>query len=204
MAEITRQQLMLALIQAGERPRLAGLDLSGLKLTTLNLSKADLKGADMSGASLEWADLGEADYQGQYHDAYLVALGSAPQTCRPARPMEDTEDAVDKGSCPQGTCRVRLPFDAGGRPASGNPVGGGEQVGRAVVPLRRGAPRRTKPAPRQSGVHPHGGGKAAPRRPRGPEPLPLRPVRRDLRSGRTRALHRFGRAQADHAQLLGG
>ena len=58
MGEITRQQLMLALIQAGERPRLAGLDLSGLKLATLNLSKADLKGADMSGASLEWADLG--------------------------------------------------------------------------------------------------------------------------------------------------
>ena len=53
MAEITREQLILALIQAGERPRLAGLDLSGLKLTALNLSKADLKGADLSGASLD-------------------------------------------------------------------------------------------------------------------------------------------------------
>ena len=49
MAEITRKELILALIACGtsEYPRLAGLDLSGLDLSMMNLYRADLKHSNL-------------------------------------------------------------------------------------------------------------------------------------------------------------
>jgi len=61
MAEITREELVLALIGAGDHPRLGGLDLSDLDMTGLDLSGANLGGADLSGADLSMADLSVAE-----------------------------------------------------------------------------------------------------------------------------------------------
>ena len=63
MAEITRKELMLALIGAGDHPHLSGLDLSNLVIPGLdlgggNLFQANLIGADLSEArSLKGATL---------------------------------------------------------------------------------------------------------------------------------------------------
>ena len=42
MAEITRKELMLALISAGDHPHLSGLDLSDLVIPGLDLSGGNL------------------------------------------------------------------------------------------------------------------------------------------------------------------
>ena len=47
MAEITRKELILALIQAGTNPRIAGVDMSALDMTRLNLEGGNLRGANM-------------------------------------------------------------------------------------------------------------------------------------------------------------
>jgi len=53
MAEITRKELMLALISAGDHPHLSGLDLSDLVIPGLDLSGADLSEArSLKGATL--------------------------------------------------------------------------------------------------------------------------------------------------------
>jgi len=61
MAEITRKELVLTLINAGDHPRLRGLDLSDLDMTGLDLNGANLSGANLSGADLSVADLSVAD-----------------------------------------------------------------------------------------------------------------------------------------------
>jgi uncharacterized protein YjbI with pentapeptide repeats len=61
MAEITRKELVLALISAGDHPRLRGLDLSDLDMSGLDLNGANLTGANLSGANLSVADLSVAD-----------------------------------------------------------------------------------------------------------------------------------------------
>ena len=66
MAEMTRKELVLALIGAGAHPRLGGLDLSdldmaGLTLNGADLSKANLGGANLGGAGLYQANLLQAD-----------------------------------------------------------------------------------------------------------------------------------------------
>ncbi len=79
MAEITRRELVLALIQIHEdlKPRLSGVDLSGLDLSYLNLSGADLGAANLEGANLKGinltnAFLGGANLQNaDLTDAYL-------------------------------------------------------------------------------------------------------------------------------------
>src|SRR5258706_13082191 len=47
MAEISRKDLILALIGASTNPRIAGTDLSALDMTRLNLEGANLRGANM-------------------------------------------------------------------------------------------------------------------------------------------------------------
>ena len=48
MAEITRKELMLALISAGDHPHLSGLDLSDADLSQADLSETrSLKGATL-------------------------------------------------------------------------------------------------------------------------------------------------------------
>ena len=44
MGEITRKELVLALIGASSKPRLAGVDLSALNLHRLDLEGANLRG----------------------------------------------------------------------------------------------------------------------------------------------------------------
>ena len=57
MAEITREQLILALIAAGPNPRLAGVDLTALDLKRLSLEGANVRGANLQGANLQEAIL---------------------------------------------------------------------------------------------------------------------------------------------------
>ena len=52
MAEITRKELILALISAGDHLRLGGLDLTGLDLSEIDLSGADLHHINLSAANL--------------------------------------------------------------------------------------------------------------------------------------------------------
>ena len=47
MAEISRKDLILALLGAGTNPRIAGVDLSALDMTRLNLEGSNLRGANM-------------------------------------------------------------------------------------------------------------------------------------------------------------
>ena len=63
MAEITRRELVLALIGAGDHPRLRGLDLSDLDMTGLNLNGAVLSGANLRGADLSYASLRGASWR---------------------------------------------------------------------------------------------------------------------------------------------
>jgi len=58
MAEITRKELILALISAGDQPRLGSLDLTGL---------------DLSGADLHHINLSAANLQGVYLSIDVVA-----------------------------------------------------------------------------------------------------------------------------------
>ncbi|HEX2907529.1 MAG TPA: pentapeptide repeat-containing protein, partial [Phototrophicaceae bacterium] len=51
MAEISRKELVLSLIQAGANPRLAGVDLSALDMTRVSLEGANLRGANMQAAT---------------------------------------------------------------------------------------------------------------------------------------------------------
>ena len=72
MAEITRKELALALIAAGDHPRLAGMDLSGLNMRSFDLHGADLSEANLSGADLRGANLYKAvlrgvDLRGAHH-----------------------------------------------------------------------------------------------------------------------------------------
>jgi len=64
VAEITRKELVLALIAAGQNPRLMGLDLSGLDLSGLALHRANLARANLSHANLIMANLFEANLTG--------------------------------------------------------------------------------------------------------------------------------------------
>ena len=54
MAEITRKELLLALIGSGDRPRLSGLDLGGLDLAEIDLRGANLRNAKLGGADLSY------------------------------------------------------------------------------------------------------------------------------------------------------
>jgi len=58
MAEITRKELILALISAGDQPRLGSLDLTGL---------------DLSGADLHHINLSAANLQGIYPSIDMLA-----------------------------------------------------------------------------------------------------------------------------------
>jgi len=79
MAEITRDDLMTLLNNAGKYPQLVNWDLSGLDMTDLdlqnvnlqrsslknvNLQGSDLKGADLRNANLNGANLEDADLRG--------------------------------------------------------------------------------------------------------------------------------------------
>ena len=86
MAELTRKELLLALISAGDRPRFSGLDLSGLDLAELDLRGANFINTKLGRADLSLADLSEA------------------QWCRPACGGVGKRDyagwhAVRRGSC---------------------------------------------------------------------------------------------------------
>ena len=63
MAEITRKELILALV-AADYPRLSGVDLSGLDMRGLHLERASFLGANLSGADLRGARLKLARFQG--------------------------------------------------------------------------------------------------------------------------------------------
>ena len=69
MAEITRKELVLALIGVSieGNPRLRGLDLSGLDMNGLNLIGADLCKTDLHKANLRGANL-----RGANHNKYTV------------------------------------------------------------------------------------------------------------------------------------
>ena len=60
MAEITRKELVLALIGAAEYPRLAGVDLSNAILHGANLQGANLQNATITGVKFDektvWPD----------------------------------------------------------------------------------------------------------------------------------------------------
>ncbi len=60
MAEVTRKEIVLALVSAGDRPRLRHLDLSNLDMSGLSLSHADLTSANLNGANLAGALLDSA------------------------------------------------------------------------------------------------------------------------------------------------
>ncbi len=62
-------------LHPGDRPALAGADLSGRRLDGIDLSGADLQGASLSGAWLRGADLRKADLTGA--DLRLAVLGGA-------------------------------------------------------------------------------------------------------------------------------
>ena len=55
--EISRKELILALIPAGTNPRLAGVNLSVLDLTRLDLSGANMRGCNLQAATLREAIL---------------------------------------------------------------------------------------------------------------------------------------------------
>ena len=62
MAEITRKELILALVGA-DYPKLSGVDLAGLDMRGLHLERASFIGADLSGADLRGARLKLARFQ---------------------------------------------------------------------------------------------------------------------------------------------
>lgn len=87
MAEITRQQLILALAatpseREGIHGRLAGVDLSGLDLSRLNLSRLDLSRASFKGCRLVEANFdhscaNDADFTGaDLSGAYLHCMAA--------------------------------------------------------------------------------------------------------------------------------
>jgi uncharacterized protein YjbI with pentapeptide repeats len=57
MAEINRQQLILALVAAGPNPRLAGVDLTALDMHRLNLEGAIMRGVVAQACNLQEAIL---------------------------------------------------------------------------------------------------------------------------------------------------
>lgn len=63
MAEITRKELILALVGA-DYPKLAGVDLSGLDMRGLHLERATFVGANLRGADLRGARLKLARFRG--------------------------------------------------------------------------------------------------------------------------------------------
>lgn len=63
-AELTRQELLMALVNAGDRPRLSGLDLNELDLAEVDLRSANLCNTQLGRADLRLADLAEADLTG--------------------------------------------------------------------------------------------------------------------------------------------
>jgi uncharacterized protein YjbI with pentapeptide repeats len=57
MAEMTRKELIVALISAGDHPRLSGLDLTGLDLSEIDLNGVNLRNTRLSEADSEWRGL---------------------------------------------------------------------------------------------------------------------------------------------------
>ena len=55
MAEISRKELVLALIGAGSRPRLAGIDLGAIDLHRLDFEGANMRGVRMAASNLQEA-----------------------------------------------------------------------------------------------------------------------------------------------------
>ena len=57
MAEITRKELILALVPAGATPRLSGVDLTALDMTRLDMNGSNLRGSKLAAATLREAIL---------------------------------------------------------------------------------------------------------------------------------------------------